>query len=91
MVQRRKTAKGRKMLDKKILMTFSPNVREESRKQMMLIRSQKILKMTKRQRSLRTQKQKETQQKYRNLSKVMQERIPKETCTQQKEHDQVDL
>ena len=74
--------KRKKMLDQKILMTFSPNIREESWKQMMLGRSQKILKMTKRQRSLRTQKEKETQQKYRNLSKVMWERIPKEIHTQ---------
>ena len=43
----------------------------------MMGRSQKILKMTKRKISLRTQNQKEIQEKYRNLSKVKWERIPK--------------
>ena len=90
MVQRRQTEEGEKMSDQKILMTWSPGVREERQRQMMLARSQKILKMTNRQRSLRIQKEKETLEGHLNLSKVMWKRIQKEILTQQKEQDQVD-
>ena len=66
-VQRRKTAEGGQMLDQKILMTCIPSVREESQKEMMMGKSLKILKMTKREIILRTENLKEIQHKYRNL------------------------
>ena len=82
---------GEKMSDQKILITWSPGIREERQRQMMLARSQKILKMTNRQRSLRIQKEKEMLEGHLNLSKVMWKPIQKEILTQQKEQDQVDL
>ena len=66
-VQRRKTAERGQMLDQKILMTCSPNVREESHKELMMVKSPKILKMTKRKIILRTENLKGIQHKYRNL------------------------
>ena len=65
--QRRKMAEGGQMLDQKILMTCSQNVREESQKELMMGKSLKILKTTKREIILRTENLKEIQQKYRNL------------------------
>ena len=41
MVQRRKMVEGEKLSDQKILMTWSPGVRDERQRQMMLERSQK--------------------------------------------------
>ena len=66
-VQRQKTAEGGQMLDQKILITCSPSVRKESQKELMMGKSLKILKMTKREIILRTENLKEIQQKYRNL------------------------
>ena len=91
MVQRRQMEEGEKMSDQKILMTWSPDVREQRQRQMMLARSQKILKMTNSQRSLRIQKEKDTLEGHLNLSKVMWKWIQKEILTRQKEQDQVDL
>ena len=41
MVQTLKMAEKRKVLDQKILMTYSPNVRKDSPKQMMLAKKKK--------------------------------------------------
>ena len=91
MVQRRQMEEGEKMSDQKILMTWSPGIREERQRQMMLARSQKILKMTNSQRSRRIQKEKEMLEGHLNLSKLMWKWIQKEILTRQKEQDQVDL
>ena len=66
-VQRRKMAERGQMLDQKILMTCSPNVREESHIELMMGKSPKILKMTTRKIILRTENLKEIQHKHRNL------------------------